>query len=94
MTFQLMPREAPVSPACFACLVLFQGHLWRHFLFLALESGAFLVAVSRSDDRCRSNLWLVAGPALLGEIYSITSVAWQRQQLFGGQDVTTAKKVA
>lgn len=70
----------------------FKGYVWRHVLFIALESGAFLAAVSWNDGLCHTNHWLVAGPALLGEVYSITSVVWQRQQLFGGQDMTTAKK--
>lgn len=59
----------------------FKAHLWIHVVFLALEAGAFMVAVSQDTGVCQSSRWVVAGPVFLGEVYSVASLAWRDQQL-------------
>ncbi|CAD7701762.1 unnamed protein product [Ostreobium quekettii] len=59
----------------------FKAHLWIHLVFLAVEAGAFMLAVSQGTGVCHSSRWVVAGPVLLGEVYSVASLAWRDQQL-------------
>lgn len=73
----------------------FKGPLWRHLALIALEAGAFVLAASRNDGRCQSSNWFAAWPALLGEVYSVASTAWQQHQLmFRRQQSPVASKVS
>jgi len=56
-----------------------------------LEAGVFMLAVTQDCGACHSSRWLVVGPALLGEVCSVASVAWREQQLLGGWPITVTE---
>jgi len=69
----------------------FKAHLWTHMAFIVLEAGVFMLAVTQDCGACHSSRWLVVGPALLGEVCSVASVAWREQQLLGGWPITVTE---